>query len=191
MIIGRSQELKFLSNLYQQPKSSIAVLYGRRRIGKSFLVDQHLINRPYFKFEGIENQSAAYQIQLLAASLVKKLSLPIAPGKIRTWEELLELLTTYIKAQGKKKVIIFFDEYQWMTAGRSKLTSLLKKYWDNDWKKYRVQLILCGSVSSYMLKSVIRSKALYGRIDAELNIEQLQPEDTSRFFKANRSSIEI
>jgi AAA+ ATPase superfamily predicted ATPase len=192
MIVGRDEQLKRLRELYNQRDSSLVVIHGRRRIGKSFLVQHHLKDLHHFAFEGIEAQPARYQIQLLA----KKLKLELAglglPAKAyRDWEDVLDLLTLYLKKMKGKRVVIFLDEYQWMTAGRSKLTALLKRYWDNDWRGFRLQLILCGSISSFMVKKVVKSKALYGRISAQLNIEQLAPIESSRFFRPSCAPLEI
>ena len=87
--------------------------------------------------------------------------------------------------------MIFLDEFQWLAAGQSRLVSLLKKYWDNHWKKENVLLILCGSVSSYMYKKVIKSNALYGRIDWELCLDQFNPADSLEMLRSNRSMEEV
>ena len=70
----------------------------------------------------------------------------------------------------RRKFILVLDEIQWMAAGRRKLISLIKYFWDNEWKSNHVMLILCGSIASFMVKNVIRSKALYGRITYEINL---------------------
>jgi hypothetical protein len=78
-----------------------------------------------------------------------------------------------------------------MTSGRSILPALIKRFWDNEWKNKKIQLILCGSVSSYMIDKVIKSKALYGRIDMELKIGFLPPHESIHFFSKNKSANEI
>lgn len=83
--------------------------------------------------------------------------------KFERWDQVFEYLTDFIKKQ-KRKYLLFFDEFQWMAVNHSNLVSLLKVYWDNHWKKQNVMLVLCGSVSSFMVKRVIKSSALYGRI---------------------------
>jgi AAA+ ATPase superfamily predicted ATPase len=191
-IVGRGEQLKRLKDLYNQRDPSLVVIYGRRRIGKSFLVQHHLKCGPYFAFEGIEAQPARYQIRLLAKKLRLELLDPtLAPKTYNDWEDILDLLTIYLKQQKGKKVIIFLDEYQWIAAGRSKLTALLKRYWDNDWRGFKLQLILCGSISSFMVSKVIKSKALYGRISAQFNIEQLSPAQSVCFFRSSCAPLEI
>lgn len=191
-IIGRSKEIQLLEKLAKEKKASLVVTYGRRRIGKSFLINSYLKDKINFSFEGVEQQSSLYQIHLIVEKLNEQVR-----GKFdinrnyNSWNGVLELLTLFIKDNQKTTPIVFLDEYQWLTAGRSRLTSLLKKYWDNDWKDQKIQLILCGSVSSYMIGKVIKSKALYGRISSQLNIEQLRPQESTYFFKNKISQLDI
>jgi hypothetical protein len=90
-----------------------------------------------------------------------------------------------------KKTIIFFDELQWMAAGRTKLVSFLKYYWDNHWKDKHVLLILCGSVASFMTGKVLKSNALYGRINLEILLKGLPADEAARLFRGKRSKEEI
>jgi len=88
-------------------------------------------------------------------------------------------------------MVLFFDEIQWMAAGRKRLISIIKYFWDNYWKDQSVMLILCGSVASFMVDKVINSTALYGRITEEILLKGLNPDEISLFFKGKRSSVEI
>jgi hypothetical protein len=78
-----------------------------------------------------------------------------------------------------------------MAAGRQKLVSLIKYYWDNHWKEKNVMLILCGSVASFMVKKVLSSKALYGRINLEILLKSLLPWEAAQLFEGKRSKEEI
>ena len=111
----------------------------------------------------------------------------------RKWEHLFSYLTDrVVNAPDREgRLILFFDEIQWMATGRARLVSLLKYYWDNHWKCKGVMLILCGSVASFMVKKVIRSKALYGRITAEILLKGLRPDEASLLFRQKRSNEEI
>jgi len=190
-MFGRFEELEVLKNDYESSKSTLIVCYGRRRIGKSFLLDSYTKKINHFKFEGLEAQNSSIQIQSFVKRIIENFKLTSLKAKsIKNWEEALTLLTQNIP-NSSKKYIIFFDEFQWMTSGRSLLPALIKKFWDNDWKNKKVQLILCGSVSSYMINKVIKSKALYGRIGLELKIDFLPSRESILFFNKNKSSQEI
>lgn len=98
------------------------------------------------------------------------------------WNLVFDQLTQYLKSTPSKKHIVFFDEFQWLAAQRTTLVSLLKKYWDQEWKNLNVLVILCGSISSYMVHKVIKSKALYGRVSIELPIQEMPFKDTHHFM---------
>lgn len=191
-MIGRQSENEILNKDYKTGKSSIIVVYGRRRIGKSYLINEHLKSKRHFKFEGIEGQSSAFQLQSFVKKLIAEFELSnIKASSVSNWEDALNLLAKNVSSSAKNKFIIFFDEFQWMSGGRSQLPSVIKKIWDNEWQNKNIQLILCGSVSSYMIGNVIKSKALYGRIGIELKIDFLTTSESVLFFSKNKSDLEI
>jgi AAA+ ATPase superfamily predicted ATPase len=191
LLQGRGQELKLLTERAASKKSELIAIYGRRRIGKSTLIVSFSKDYSHLLFEGLEGLDSKSQI----AHFVKQLKSQINDNLLQkaifdSWNEVFDYLTTYIKAQ-KKRIIISFDEFQWMAAGQAKLISLLKYYWDNQWKNTQLMLILCGSVASFMVKKVLRSNALYGRFTAELQIQKLNLHDIKLFFPAAKSYDEI
>lgn len=194
MFIGRLQELGLLEEAYNSDKNCLAVIYGRRRIGKSSLVKQFSLNKPFFyTFEALENEDTKGQIQHFTSYLKEQVTDPLLANiTFNNWQDVFSYLTEkVIKRKSKKKLVIFLDEFQWMAAGRQKLVSLVKYFWDNHWKDKNVMLILCGSVASFMEKKVLSSKALYGRINLEILLKGLLPREAAQLFKGKRSSEEI
>lgn len=191
--LGRKKELKLLNEVYNQKRSVIFTIYGRRRIGKSHLIKQFATDKPHLFFEGLERQALKDQIEHFSAQLKKQIrNSLLQKAQFRTWEEIFDFLTQHLATiTGSAKQIIFFDELPWMASSQNKLISLLKYYWDNHWSKQNVMLILCGSVSSFMVRNVIHSKALYGRISFELHLKKMEPQDALLFFKGRRGVEEI
>jgi AAA+ ATPase superfamily predicted ATPase len=191
MFIGRSQELSLLEEAYSADKNCLAVIYGRRRIGKSSLVKQFSLGKPFFyTFEALENEDTKGQIQHFTSYLKEQIADPLLSNiTFNNWRDVFSYLTEkVIKRRSQKKLVIFMDEFQWMAAGRHKLVSLLKYFWDNHWKEKNVMLILCGSVASFMVKKVLSSKALYGRISLEILLKGLPPGEATQLFKGRRSN---
>jgi len=195
MFIGRTQEMARLQELYDSPLSHIAVVYGRRRIGKSALISRFAEGKPwYYSFEGIEGERTHAQIVHVAEALKRQTGDSILGNVVFPhWDAVFAYLTENLlkKASRRKKLILVFDELQWLAAGRGRLISLIKYYWDNHWKQHNVLLILCGSLASFMVQRVIHSKALYGRISLELLIKGLAPGEAAAFFDARRSREEV
>lgn len=189
--IGRVSELQSLNKIYQSPEGKLVVIYGRRRIGKSRLIEQFILEKKHLRFEGLEQGRTQIQINNFTADLAQQLNDSLlAQVKISTWLPILDYLTTFF-ANNREKCILFLDEFQWLCVNQSKLVSLIKKYWDLYWSKQGVMLILCGSVSSFMTKRVISSKALYGRINLEICLQPLNPVESFQLLDGKRSPDEV
>lgn len=189
--LGRARECQLLQRWSEKTERSfLSVLYGRRRIGKTRLVEESFNDVKLYKFEGLQAQATREQQRLFLSRLAE------ATGKNElrliqsaSWTDLLILLSQVL---GDEPAVVFFDEFQWMAGERTKLVSSLKYVWDNYFaKRNRVHLILCGSVCSFLVRKVIHSKALYGRINLEMNLGPLPLPDIRHVFHPERSLQEV
>ena len=205
MFIGRKAELASLNRWTQNPRGSqISAVYGRRRIGKTRLVEQAAqavqaadakqdarlgAGIRFYKFEGLEGEDEASQ----QAHFVRTLfgySGNAAHKLFRSdnWIDHLELLSVFL---GEQPAMVLFDEFQWMAAEKTGLVSRLKFAWDNLFIRNNcAHLVLCGSVSSFMVKKVVNSKALYGRIDNIVHLRAMSIGELGDAFMADCSDIE-
>ncbi|HRQ70955.1 MAG TPA: ATP-binding protein, partial [bacterium] len=195
MFFGRLSELKKLEKNFQSKKSELVVIYGRRRVGKSTLIKQFLKDKScHFIFEGIEGSSSAKQMEYFKDRMAEftRDSL-LEDMKFSGWEKVFKYFTEKMvsRKNNKEKMVVFFDEIQWMASGREQLISIIKYFWDNHWKDQNVMLILCGSIASFMVDKVINSTALYGRVTEEMLIKGLNPDEIASFFKGKRDKYEI
>ncbi len=149
------------------------------------------MRRPMLRFEGLEGERTQAQLSHFMATLKSQTNDPLLrSARFSSWEDAFTFLTDRA-ILGKKKTILFFDEIQWMAAGRTKLLSLIKYFWDLHWKNANVMVILCGSISTYMTQKVVRSRALYGRITAEIGLRGLAPREAAMMFRGRRSLAEV
>jgi AAA+ ATPase superfamily predicted ATPase len=191
--VGRSEELNSLDKTFKLNKSQLIVIYGRRRVGKSQLISEFIKRHSTFalSFEGLENQHRDKQIDNFVSRLKEQYNDSLLNGiNFTKWDAVFAYLTNQV-FQKKEMKIIVFDELQWMAAERSELISLIKYYWDRHWKDQKVFLILCGSIASFMVKKVIQSKALYGRIDKTILLKGFKPNEAIQLFKKNISYEEV
>lgn len=192
MFIGRSRELALLEERFRSSKAELVVLYGRRRIGKSSLIQHFVAGKTNLLFEGLEGQKTPTQIEAAIRSLREQWDDPLLSAlRTETWRDFLLFLTERIIIPSERRVVICFDELQWLAAGRTELVSILKYFWDNHWKKANVMVILCGSIASFMIGRVIKSKALYGRISLELPVRGLLPFEVLPLFGGKRGREEV
>jgi len=195
MFFGRLNELKKLEENFKSKKSELLVIYGRRRVGKSTLVKEFLKNKTsHFLFEGIEGLSSSKQIDHFKNRMFEYTNDSLLEDiSFSGWDKVFTYFTEKIISQKprREKIVIFFDEIQWMASGRKQLISIIKYFWDNFWKDKNVMLILCGSIASFMVDKVINSNALYGRVTEEMLIKGLNPDEIASFFKGKRNKVEI
>jgi AAA+ ATPase superfamily predicted ATPase len=187
MFIGRDYEQKILQDAKDSKKSELIIIYGRRRVGKSTLIDQIASNKQDYSFEAIRGLSKTQQINHFLKQMAEYTGKKIS--KASNWEAAFDILTPFISSG---KHIVVFDEFPWMASEKTELVSILKYYWDRKWKKNpNLKLILCGSVTNFMLKHLIHSEALHNRKTVEMRVDPLPAREAKAFFKGKRSEFEI
>lgn len=187
--VGRELELKKLRAIGEADEPSIVVVYGRRRVGKTELLEQAFRHRNILKFEGIEGLSEKDQYANAMRQLAKYVGEDLLTKvQITSWSEFFDLVARYTK---EGTWTIYLEELQWLANYESKLLSELKYAWDNQFRRNpKLLLILCGSAPSFMLEKVVHSKALYNRSQHEIHLQELSISETKLFLK-NRSDREI
>lgn len=185
--IGREQELRLLRELGLSSDSTLAVVYGRRRVGKSSLISEAFKDSKIYDFEGLENESEAKQLEYFLIQLRHHFPNTDTNG-IKGWYEALMALA---KAVESAPGVVLFDEFQWMANYRKGLVSILKTVWDKYFSKISsATMILCGSIASFMVNKVLKSKALYGRSSLAIHLKPFKVADTAKFLRG-RSKQEI
>jgi len=179
--IGRKAESQKISGFLDKPNSSIAVVYGRSRIGKSFLITHCLRNQSPIIIEGLENKPQHEQIKSFLFQLARQCSqnLNIPPGT-NSWNEAFYVLFEELKGNPRP---VLLDEFQWLANYRSDIVVQLKMLWEQYISKCgNIKLVLCGSIASFMIKRVIKSQALYGRVDLIIHLKAMLLHETSEMM---------
>ena len=168
MFVGRERELNKLNDLYESRQFEFAVIYGRRRVGKTTLINEFLTNKRsvyYMAVEGTKKDNLAGISKSMMASW-SETSWPEFPD--------YESLLTYIDQLSRKeeRIVIAIDEYPYLAASYPPISSMLQKHIDQNWKNGNLFLILCGSSMSFMEEQVLGYKSpLYGRRTAQFKIK--------------------
>jgi|SRR3989338_158412 len=187
-LIGRAEEIAILENIYHSDKPEFLALYGRRRVGKTFLIRQFFDVKKavFFNVTGSKNGPLQEQIRhftdQISAVFYKGVS--ITAGK--NWEENFKLLTKVIQEQApkNKKIILFFDELPWMATRNSRLLEAIDYYWNQHWSNdKRIKLIVCGSSASWIIDKIIHNKGgLYNRITKQIWLEPFNLPQTKEYL---------
>lgn len=188
--IGRKFELSRLTRIADAGEASIVVVYGRRRVGKTELIEQTFRNRNIIKFEGIEGEPESSQMKHVLLQLSGYVGDPlIARLDLKNWAEIFQLIAKYVS---KGKWTVFLDELQWMASYRSHLIAELKYVWDNYFRQNKsLILVLCGSSPSFIINKVLHSRALYNRSQHEIHLQEFDLHDAKAFLGNKRSNREV
>ncbi len=188
-IIGRKKEIIFLKNIIAAKQAQFVAFYGRRRIGKTFLI-QNCCSKVdvYFEITGIKDGHLKDQLH----NFIRKFesifypSMPFSLKTPATWNDAFRLLTDHIKKiQKSKKIILFFDELPWLSSRKSSFMQNLDYFWNTEWSHLsNLKLIVCGSAASWMLNNLINAKGgLHNRLTKSLLLKPFTLSETKLFLK--------
>jgi AAA+ ATPase superfamily predicted ATPase len=187
-LIGRKNEIQRLRAHVQSRKSEFVVVYGRRRVGKTFLIRKAFENDFSFQLTGLANASMMQQLHQFHAALMQyRPDQTWEPAPATDWfaafQQLIHLLENSTPQRTKKNV--FLDELPWLDTQNSKFLSALEHFW-NSWASARddILLIVCGSAASWMLNHLIKNKGgLYNRITDRIKLDPFTLSETEEFLK--------
>lgn len=194
-IIGRKRELELLGYAVESKQPEFVALYGRRRIGKTYLVRQYAKGTKdlfFFDFSGHKGASLSEQIESFCLRLEEVFHLSITIARPAHWKEALHLLTKLIEDLPKKqKVLLFFDELPWIAARNSGFLQALDYIWNQYWSKNtNIKLVVCGSAASWMVDKIINAKGgLHNRVTQRLLLEPFQLNEVQQYLAARKIRI--
>lgn len=180
MFIGREKELKSLNNLYTSDKFEFAVIYGRRRVGKTALINEFIGDKKSIYFMGVES-NAKQNLENFSKSIIEYNSGIVVDTSFQSFQAALEYVFELSK---NERIILVIDEYPYVARSSKSLASTLQMLIDKYKDTSKMMLILCGSSMSYMEDNVLAYKApLYGRRTAQMKILPFDFDETCRYFK--------
>ena len=179
MFIGREKELNALDKLYQSDKFEFAVIYGRRRVGKTSLINYFINDKQSIYFMGVES-NAKQNLENFSKSIIEFSSGIQTETSFASFQAALEYV---FQLAQKERIILTIDEYPYVARSSKSLASTLQLLIDKYKDTSRLMLILCGSSMSYMEDQVLAYKSpLYGRRTAQMKILPFDFEETCQYF---------
>ena len=191
-IIGRTKEIKELQDLYESNRPQFVAIYGRRRVGKTFLVDEVFKGKITFRHAGLspvdddnnknmlKDQLKNFQFSLMRQGL-KKAKTPTS------WLEAFFLLETLLESEDDgSRQVVFLDELPWMDSPRSGFITALESFW-NGWACHRdnFMLVVCGSATSWMQDKLVNNHGgLYDRLTYEIKLSPFSLSECEKFFES-------
>ncbi|WP_428223567.1 AAA family ATPase [Flavobacterium sp.] len=181
-IIGRDTEITEFKEIVSKKQSSFIVVYGRRRIGKTYLIRNHFKTFDFYH-TGVANIDNKQQLQLFHKSLINtSKNNSIKPPK--NWFDAFENLQKTLEKSRKKKKIVFLDEAPWLHGSKSNFLSALEHFW-NHWASARedIILIVCGSATSWIVNKIFNNKGgLHNRVTNKIYLKPFTLKETEAFL---------
>jgi uncharacterized protein len=190
-IIGRITEQKLLSQLLQSPDAELLAIYGRRRVGKTFLIRNAYEKQLVFEFSGMHNASLKKQLSLFGQAMSKTTGLPISDPTtwIQAFDQLAAWLTPKIK---KQKKVVFIDEFPWLHTPRSGFREAFEHFW-NMWasKQKNLIVVICGSAAAWMIKNIVNNRGgLHNRVTRKIRLLPFNLMETEAFLKSRHVQLD-
>lgn len=188
-IIGRIEEQKVLQKIFDSKHAEFLAIYGRRRIGKTFLIKQFFQNKScyYFQITGVKDGSMKDQLYEFTRAIEKTFyEVGTALKEPNTWIKAFEVLTHAIEQySSRNKVILFLDELPWLATKKSRFLQALDYFWNTKWSdNKRIKLIVCGSAASWIINNIVNDTGgLHNRITAQLRLDPFSLYETKSFLK--------
>ena len=168
VFIGRTEELRSLNNYYNSDKFECAVIYGRRRVGKTELINEFVKDKKHVFFTAVEG-TYKRNLDNLSKSIISGLegNVRISSPKFSEFSDCLD----YLHHNSHEKLVVVFDEYPYFAQSEKSVSSVLQQYIDHHFQKTDIMFILCGSSMSFMETQIMGSKSpLYGRRTCQYKI---------------------
>lgn len=189
MLIGRKSQKTELQEAFESEYSEFVAVYGRRRVGKTFLIRETFNYHFTFEHAGVANSNMTEQLYAWKSSLndagLKNIVTP------SNWFDAFDMLKEVIRASSEKKKVIFIDEMPWMDTPKSRFVNALEFFW-NSWASARkdILLIICGSATSWIINNIFKNHGgLHNRITHRVFVEPFCLAECEEFMKSRNIAL--
>jgi uncharacterized protein len=185
-LIGRSPEIEILKDALNSPKAELIAVYGRRRVGKTYLIHTVYEKNMVFEMTGLKDANLSEQLENFSETLEGFMKTNIPVARPQTWMKAFRMLLNFLSSQkieGKK--VVFLDEFPWLDTPKSGFLTAFDHFW-NTWASRQSDLVvvICGSAASWMIQNIVRNKGgLHNRITQRMRLLPFNLNETELFLK--------
>ena len=192
-LVGRENEISILKEALLSDESEMVAVVGRRRVGKTFLIQS--IYQKHINFEITGSQNASLKEQLInfthQLQLFSKSTIAVSPPA--SWTEAFHQLSTFLESKKyKQKKVIFIDELPWLASHKSNFLSALAYFWNNWATKRNIVMVICGSAASWMIEKVVHNKGgLHNRITKLISLQPFTLAETRDYLLSRKVNLNL
>ena len=191
IIIGRDAERNLLTEIYNANRADMLAITGRRRVGKTYLINAFFESQLNFEFSGILQATNEQHLQRFYHALTKQ----GGKGKFKlpptNWMEAFNQLTIYLDSLKKtKKLVVFIDELPWLDRHKSGFLSAFDWFWNSWAVNKNILVIICGSAASWMTSKIINNRGgLHNRVTKRMHLQPFTLSETEAYLRSNDITI--
>jgi hypothetical protein len=172
-IIGRDAEKKILKDMLDSKEAELIAIFGRRRVGKTFLIRNYYQQRLVFECTGIHETGLAEQLLNFSRALQQAMKSVIPPATPHNWIQAFIFLSDFLQTKLKEQpAVVLFDEFPWIHTPKSGFLTAFGHWW-NTWASRQPQLkvVICGSAASWMIENVLHNRGgLHNRVSRTIQL---------------------
>ncbi len=187
-IVGRNIEKRELENAYNSNEAEFIAVYGRRRVGKTYLLKSFFQEKEcvYFQVTGIYRGPTSEQLTRFAKELEATFYQGATIKVPQTWMEAFDALTEALRQIAEnRKIVLFIDELPWMATRKSGVVRALEYFWNRHWANdKRIKLIVCGSAASWIIQKIVKNRGgFHNRVTRKINLKPFNLHDTALYLE--------
>ena len=191
-MVGRKEELDILKSLEQTDESAFVAVYGRRRVGKTYLI-RHVFDEKFtFHLTGIANIGLKPQLANFYAGLVRYFPLVEDKPMPDDWFQMFQIFISALESSENDKKVLFLDELPWLDQQEAGFIAALEHFW-NSWASARrdIILIVCGSAASWMINNLINNHGgLHNRVTHRIRLDPFTLSECETFLRAKNATYD-
>ncbi len=192
-LIGRQKEIAIIDGLLRSDQAEFLAVYGRRRVGKTFLIRSKLAKHIVMDFTGARDTDMSTQLDNFFREYIRCTQGKRETAPPKNWSMAFEYLTDYLMSlrHRKRKIVVFFDELPWMDTPRSKFISALEYFWNQHGSKMNNLLFVgCGSAASWMHQKLLKAKGgLHNRVTQRIHLKQFTLSETEDYCRKKKLKL--
>jgi hypothetical protein len=192
-LIGREPEIKILEQALNSQEAELIAMYGRRRVGKTHLIQTVYKKEIVFQLTGINGAPLEEQLQNFSETITEAFDLPsaleIPPNWLKAFRILINLLKPLVEDSPK---VVFFDEFPWLDTPKSGFLRAFDHFW-NSWatKQSNLVVVICGSAASWMIQNIVRDKGgLHNRLTRRVRLMPFNLYETEQFLRSKYVNLD-
>jgi len=191
---GREREIKLLKSLLKKEQPEFVAIYGRRRVGKTFLIREVYKEHIVFECAGLHQKDFGQQLENFWLTLLEYNDGVKIGALPKTWLQAFSQLKIYLKRiKGNQQKVIFLDEISWFETSKSGFLAALDNFWNQFCSKREdIILVICGSAASWIIKKVINNRGgLHNRITTHLKLAPFTLKETKAFLALHQVQLTL